>query len=155
MKVYLYIFLVFWGFFFISLRSAFSSWSLFLLNYFIYFYSKFAPLFSPPSQSSVLPNPLASERVLPYPHTCSVSFHSPHHPPSLGINFYRIWSILSLDNVVLCYICSSGHGPPHSFSLVGGLISGNSEGSGIVDTVVIPLGLQHPSAPSIFPLILP
>jgi hypothetical protein len=57
------------------------------------------------------------------------------------------------DKIVLCYICSGSHRLAHVCSLVGGLVPGSSEG--IVDTVVLPKGLQSPSAPSILSLTLP
>jgi hypothetical protein len=54
----------------------------------------------------------------------------------------------------LLHMCQ-GHGPAYVCSLVGGLVSGSSEGSGLVDIVVLPLGLPSPSVPSILPLTLP
>ena len=49
-----------------------------------------------------------------------------------------------------------GHPPTHVYSLVGRLDSGSSKGSGLVDTVVLPMRLQSPSAPSVpLPLTLP
>jgi hypothetical protein len=42
------------------------------------------------------------------------------------------------QNSPLLHICWVGHGPVHVCSLVGGLVSGSSEGSGLVDTVVLP-----------------
>jgi hypothetical protein len=43
----------------------------------------------------------------------------------------------------------------HACSLLGGLVPGSSEGSGLVDAVVLPVGLQSPSAPSVLLLTLP
>jgi hypothetical protein len=37
----------------------------------------------------------------------------------------------------------------------GGLVSGSSQGSRLVDTVGLPMGLPSSSAPSILPLTLP
>jgi len=55
------------------------------------------------------------------------------------------------DKAILCYICSWSHGFPHVYSLVPG-----SSGLGVqlVD-IVLPMGLQFPSAPSVLPLGLP
>jgi hypothetical protein len=38
--------------------------------------------------------------------------------------------------------------------LASGLTSRSSEGTGLVDTVVLPMGLQSPSVPSVLPLTL-
>jgi hypothetical protein len=46
---------------------------------------------------------------------------------------------------VLWYICASGYELAHVCSLVGDLVSGSSEGSRLVDTVLI--GLPSLSAP--------
>jgi hypothetical protein len=43
----------------------------------------------------------------------------------------------------------------HVCSLVGGLVFGSSQGSGLVETVHLPMGLPYPSAPLILSLILP
>jgi hypothetical protein len=43
---------------------------------------------------------------------------------------------------VFSYTCNRGHGPAHVCSLVFGLVAGNFEGSGLVDTVVLPMGFQ-------------
>jgi hypothetical protein len=45
-------------------------------------------------------------------------------------------------------------GPSHVYSLVGGLVSG-SPWVWLIDIVVLPMGLQTPSAPSVLPLIPP
>lgn len=45
------------------------------------------------------------------------------------------------DKADLSYLCSGGRGPEHVYSLVGVLASGSSEGSGLIDTVVVPIGL--------------
>jgi hypothetical protein len=59
------------------------------------------------------------------------------------------------DKAVLCYICSGSHGPAHVYTLVGGLVPGSSGGVWLVDIVVLPMGMQTPSAPSVLPLIPP
>ena len=45
--------------------------------------------------------------------------------------------------------------PIHVCSLVGSLVCGKSEGSGSVEIVVLSMGLQSPSAPSVLLLTLP
>jgi hypothetical protein len=62
------------------------------------------------------------------------------------------------NKVILCYICGWSHGSFHVYSLVGGLVSVSSgEGGGVwlVDIVVLPIGLQTSSAPSVLSLTLP
>jgi hypothetical protein len=51
------------------------------------------------------------------------------------------------DNAFLCYICSWSH----VFSLVDGLVPGNSGDGGVwlLDIVVLPMELQTPSTPSV------
>jgi hypothetical protein len=59
---------------------------------------------------------------------------------------------------ILCYICSWSHGSLQVYSLVGGLVPGNSGVGGevwLVDIVVLLMGLQAPSAPSVLSLIPP
>jgi hypothetical protein len=48
-----------------------------------------------------------------------------------------------------------GLGPACVRSLVGGSVSGSSVGSGLVDTVILPMWLPSPLAPSVLPLTLP
>ena len=62
---------------------------------------------------------------------------------------------MRLDKTALYYIFSRGHGPAHVYFLVSSLASGSSEGSGLLDTVVLPMGLPSPAAPSVLPLSLP
>jgi hypothetical protein len=64
---------------------------------------------------------------------------------------------LILDKTMLCYTCRWSHGSLHVYSLVGGLVPGSSGGGGVwvVDIVVLPIGLQIPSAPSVLPLTSP
>ena len=47
------------------------------------------------------------------------------------------------------------HGLPHVYSLVGNLVPGSSAGVWLVDIVVLPIGLQTLSAPSVLSLPLP
>jgi hypothetical protein len=56
---------------------------------------------------------------------------------------------------ILCYICGRSHGSIYVYSLVCGLVPGSSEGIWLVDNVVLPMGLQTPSAPSVLSLTLP
>ena len=85
-------------------------------------------------------HPVASEKVLTHP---------PNHPP-LGMEFLQDLEHsfpLRLDMTVLCNLCARCCGPTHVCFLVGGLVSGSSQGSGVVDTVGLPMGLPSPSAP--------
>jgi hypothetical protein len=54
------------------------------------------------------------------------------------------------DKAILCYIYRWSH----MYSLVGGLVPGNSRGVWLVDIVVLPTGLQTLSAPSVLSLTL-
>jgi hypothetical protein len=56
-----------------------------------------------------------------------------------------------MQEAVLQYICAGGHGPAHVCSLIGGLVSGSSEGYGLVHTVIFPMGSKSPSALRSFP----
>ena len=53
---------------------------------------------------------------------------------------------------IYIYMC---HAPVCVCSLLGGLVSGSSQRSGLVDTVGLPMGLPSLSASSILPLTLP
>jgi hypothetical protein len=114
------------------------------LNYFIYLHSKCCTPCSPPSQT-FLPHPPplclwegASPTTHPPP---------PHSSPILGHQVYRIRLTLfhwgQTRQSGLCYTYTRGHVPAHVCSLVGGLVSGSSQGSWLVYTVVLPRGC-HP-----------
>jgi hypothetical protein len=125
---------------------------LFLLDILYIYTSNVIPISSFPSGNPhpILPPP-ASMRVLPHP------------PPRLSTLHWDIepsqdqGSLLPLmpDKAILCYICSWNHGSLHVYSLVGGLVPGSSGGVWLVDTVVLPMGLQTPSAPSVLSLAPP
>ena len=96
-------------------------------------------------------------RVLPHPPTYLLL---PHHP---GILLH--WGIkpsqdqefllpLMPDKEIFCYTCSWSQGSLQVYSLVGCLVPGSSE-SLLVDIVVLPMGLQMPSAPSVLSQIPP
>jgi hypothetical protein len=55
----------------------------------------------------------------------------------------------------ICYICAAGLIPPRVCSLVGGLVSENSQGSRLVDSIGHPVGFPSSSGPSIIPPALP
>ena len=44
------------------------------------------------------------------------------------------------DKAILCYICSWSHGSLHVYSLVGGLVSGSSGGTGAKTQVTVDAG---------------
>ena len=72
--------------------------------------------------SGLCPLNFASVRVLLHPLT-----YSYHNPLFAGAsNLYSPPLALMPDKAILCYICGWNHGSLHSFSLVGGLVSGNS-----------------------------
>ena len=54
------------------------------------------------------------------------------------------------NKAIICYICCWGHGYVHLYSLICGLVPGSSVVVWLVDIVVLPVGLQTPSAPSSF-----
>ena len=56
------------------------------------------------------------------------------------------------DKAILSYICSWNHRSLDTYSLVGGLVPGSFRGIWLVDVVVLPMGLQTPSAPSVLSL---
>jgi len=56
---------------------------------------------------------------------------------------------------ILSYICCWRHGSLHMYSLDGGLVPGSSRGSGWLPHIVLPMGLQTPSAPSVLSLTPP
>jgi len=58
------------------------------------------------------------------------------------------------DKAFLIYICSWSHGSLHVYSFVRGLGLGSYEWVWLVDIFVLPMGLQTPSAPSVFLLTL-
>jgi hypothetical protein len=59
------------------------------------------------------------------------------------------------DKAILCYTCTWNHESLHVHSLVDGLVPEITRKIQLVDIVVFPMGLQSPSAPSVFPLTLP
>ena len=60
-----------------------------------------------------------------------------------------------MDNAIVCYTCGWSHGSLHVYSLVDSLLPGSSGGLWLVDIVVLPVGLQTPSAPSVLSLTPP
>jgi hypothetical protein len=134
--------------------------SFFSFYCFIYFHSNCCPLPPPcPIQEFFTPSPSPLPLwgyYLPDPPPLYPPTSPPHTIPCILLP----WGIKSLqdgvyplplrpDQAVLCYICVSGHGPAHVCSLVGGLVSGSSQGSRLVDTIGLPMGLPSSSAPSI------
>ena len=86
------------------------------------------------------------------PHSPSVSHIHTHHYhltfPSIALFLeHQVYNPLPLspDKAVSCYICARVQGPAYRGTLVGDFISGSSEGSQLVDTIVLPMGL--PSLP--------
>jgi hypothetical protein len=81
----------------------------------------------------------------------------PTSPPSVPLHWDIYYTFigplhpLMSDKAILCYICSWSH----VYSLVGSLVPGSSGGFWLVDIVVLPMGLQIPSAPSVLSLTPP
>jgi hypothetical protein len=107
----------------------------------------------------VPPNPLphppfpASMRVLPHP---LIHSHLPHSPAFSYTGASSLHRTITWRpyKAILCYICGWSHGSLHVYFLVGDLVPGSSEGVWFV-VVVLPMGLQTPSAPSVFSLTPP
>ena len=77
----------------------------------------------------------------------------PPFPFLRASSLYRIRHILPTETSPLLHMCL-GSWTTHLWSLVGGLVSGSSQGSRLVDTVGLPMGLPPPLAPSILPITL-
>jgi hypothetical protein len=101
------------------------------------------------------PHPLALSGCSPTTPFTHMQSHIPlsQHPPSLG---HQVSTRLGTSSPTearqdspLLHVCQ---GTVHVCSLVGDLASGSSEGSGLVDTLVLPIGLPSPSLPSILSL---
>jgi hypothetical protein len=99
-----------------------------------------------------IPDPLpASMWVVPHPPHC------PSIPLQWGFEPSQDQAPsppLMPDKAILCFKCSWSHGSLRAYFLVGGLVPGSSERVWLVDIVVLPIGLQSPSAPSVLPQLL-
>jgi len=88
------------------------------------------------------------------PTTHSLLSPHPSIPLHWGIKPFQdqgpLFPLMS-DKAILCYICSWSHGFLHVYSFFVGLSLGVL-GVWLVDTVVLPMGLQIPSAPSVLSL---
>jgi hypothetical protein len=109
--------------------------ALFILNYYIYLYSKYYPVFSP---RVFHPSPLlfAFETLLPHSATHHITTTMTHHhliiPFPCGIMSLqdKVHSIpLRPHKVIFCYTCAGCHRLAYVSSLVGSLVSGNYQGS--------------------------
>ena len=122
-------------------------WIFKLIILFIYIPNVVPPPRPPLQSSFLIPHPFISEKnVLPY-------------PAALG---YQVWTGLGTPSSTenrqgnpLLHTCWGDLGPAGVCFLVGGLVCGSSQGSRLVDTVGLPMGLPSPSIPSILPLTLP
>jgi hypothetical protein len=81
------------------------------------------------------------------------------HSPTLGIEPSQDQGpLLPLmpDKAILCYLCNWSHGSLPVYTLVGGLVTGNSGGGCLVGSYCCSsYGLQTPSAPSVLSLTPP
>jgi hypothetical protein len=124
------------------------------------------PLRSPLQFFTPPPSPLSLRRcsLPPNPSPSPTHIHFTPCPNCIPLP----WGIKSLqdlahplpqrpDKATFCYICARDCRPAHAhvYSLVGGLVSGSSQGSGLIDSVSLPKGLPFPSVSSVFPLTLP
>jgi hypothetical protein len=89
---------------------------------------------------AILDNPLL--------HVCPGPWTKPMHAPCFLFLFVCLVDWLVFGFFCYCCCCCFGF-------LVFFLVSGISEGSGLVDTVVLPMGLQSSSAHSVLLLTLP
>jgi hypothetical protein len=108
-----------------------------------------------PSGNPLPPPPPASMRVLP-PSTHTLMPPNPGIPLYLGTKpsqVQRPLLTLMSDKAIPWYICHWSYGSLHVYSLVGGLVPGSSEDLWLVDIIVLPMGLQTPSVPSVIFLI--
>ena len=129
------------------------------LNCFNYLHSKYCHLPCPPSKSSSPHLPFllslrgcSSLTPTPIPH---LSTHS-HHTLTLHTHSQKHQgsTVLVTSSTNDARQCTPSHVQAHVSSLVGGLLSGSSQGSGVVETVGLPIWLPSPSAPSILPLTI-
>jgi hypothetical protein len=119
-----------------------------IIGYFVYLHFK---CYLPQSQFTLQNCPSQP----PTPASTRVIFHPPTHPPPYGetSSLHKIQGFphpLMPVKAILFYICSWSHGSLHLYSLVGG--PWERLGVWLVDIVVLPMGLQTPSAPSVLPL---
>jgi hypothetical protein len=136
------------------MHTKMDSFSVFVLLILFTYISNAIPLCKSPSSSP----PPASMRVLPHP-------FPPPHPgiPDVGssslhrtMGLSSHWCPTRLSSATYM---AGAMGPsmctPHVYSLVGGLVPGSSGEVWLVDIVVLPMGLQTPSAPSLLLLTPP
>ena len=95
---------------------------------------------TPPKSTYPIPPPL----LTPYPNflTCIPLFWSIEP-------LQDQWSLLALmsEIFIFCFICSGSQGSLHVYTLVGGLVPGNSGGYWWAHIIVPPAGLQTYSVP--------
>lgn len=118
-----------------------------LINYITYLHVKRFSL------SLVPPHRILPQSSLPYPLRGWLPriprFLGHQAPTKLGTS-----SITEDGHIVFCYICVGGFRPNRVGFLIGGSVYGTSQGSGIVYTFDLPVGLPHPSAHSILSVTL-
>jgi hypothetical protein len=111
---------------------------------------------SPHQTSTPISIPPASMRVRPHPPTLPPHLPSIHLQGGIEPSQVQVPPLPLMPNkAILCYICGWSHGYLHVYSLVGGLVPGNSGGVLLVDIIVIPMGFQTLSALSVLSLTPP
>ena len=130
----------------------------FFVEHFLYLHLKCYPLFPFLSGNALSQSPFpAFMRVFSPAPTHPLRPPCPVIPLHWGIKLSQNQrSLLSLmpDKAILCYICRWSHGSLHVYSMVGDLVPESSGGGRVwlVDIVVLPMGLQTASAPSVLSL---
>jgi hypothetical protein len=131
--------------------STWSSLSYFLLDILLIYISNVIPFSGFPSTNPLSHPPShASMKVLPYlpTHPYLTTLAVPYTGASnlyktKGLSSHRCQTRL----FILCYICDWSHGLLHVYTLIGGLVPGSwEERVWLIDVVVLPMGLQIPSA---------
>jgi hypothetical protein len=141
------------------LSSSAESQKYFLLVILFIYISNVIPFpVSPPQNPYPIPPPCWFYEGAPPP-TCPLPLHHPSIPLPWVIVPPQDQGVplpLMPEKAILCYICSWSHRSFHVCYSVGGLAPGSSGGGvWLVDIVVLPMGLQTPSAPSVPPLNSP
>jgi len=118
----------------------------------------FSPFLAPhPWNPYPTPPHPASMKVLHHAPICSLLHPCPGIPQQCDMELSQDqgpFLPLMPNKAILCYICYWRHESFHVYSFVGSLVPGSS-GVWLIDIVVLPMGLQTPSAISVHSLTPP